>query len=126
MTFDVKTQVELPRGEDFLHGWTAELVTGPGSKGESGWLILTSFRCLFFRQVGFLGGRRLEKPASFAVKLERLRSLSARPISVEIGYGDHVTIPGVEVDGKLFRLDREASAESVVAQIRTARTARPL
>jgi hypothetical protein len=121
---DVKAQVELERGEVFLSSWAAESVTRQHPKGEPGWLVLTSQRCLFFRQAGFFGGRRLDQPAAFSVRMEQIRSLSPRQFSMEIGYGDRVAVPGLELNGNEFRLNRDASSESVVGEIERARNPR--
>lgn len=124
MTPDPMTQVELEPGERLLRGWPVESVGERSSKGSSGWLVLTSQRCLFYRQAGVWKGRQLEKPPELAVKLEDLRSVSARQFTMPIGYGDHIAIPGLEIDGHGFKLNREMPSSGVLAEIAEARRVR--
>ena len=117
-------QVELESGERTLHGWPVEMVGGHGMKGGQGWLVLTNRRCLFFRQAGLFGGGRLVKPPTFTTKLEQIHSATPRQYSIPMGYGEHLDIPGIEVDGREFKLNRETPSEPVLAEIAAARRAR--
>ena len=121
MPAEFREHVELTPGERTLDRWAAEMVDERSPKGVAGWLILTTRRCLFFRRVGLFGGGKVETPPRFTVWLNDLRSVSSRESSMSIGYGDRVSIPGIELNGQRFRLGREANSAEVVAKINDAR-----
>ena len=124
VTANPMDQVVLDPGERALHGWPVEMVLNPSSKVVAGWLLLTSRRCLFFRRAGLFGGGRLLKPPTFIAKLEEIHSVSARQFAMLVGYGEQIPIPGLEVDGQEFKLNRETPSAPVVAEIAEARSAR--
>jgi hypothetical protein len=110
--------------ERLVGRWNVEMITQVHPNGETGCLVLTTYRCLFFRQGGLFAGRKLEAPPAFSLMLERIQSVSNRASSMEIGYGDHVSVPGLEVNGQEFRLGRGVVSDTVVAEIAHARAAR--
>jgi hypothetical protein len=117
VSFNPRDQVSLDAGERYLQGWAAEM-TGPGAaKGERGWLILTDARCLFFRRAGRFRGGALEKSPRFALQLGEIHSAVTRQFSLPIGYGDHFAVPGLELNGQEFRVDRETPAGPIVTAI---------
>ena len=120
---DPLDQAELARGERSLEHWVAQMIDERSKKSVVGWLLLTTERCLFFRRVGLFGGGRAEKPPAFAIRLGQIRSVSSRDSSMEIGYGDRVSIPGIELDGREFRFQRETDSALVVSMINEARHA---
>jgi hypothetical protein len=122
MAPEPRAEIELAPEEHLLFSWPAELVHDRTAKGGMGQLILTDQRCLFYRRAGLWGGRRLEPNPTFSVALGSIRSITIRMFSMTIGYGDRLPIPGVEIDGTVFRLNRENSAEHVLASIALART----
>lgn len=107
----------LTAGEQLRNSWPVEMVSPLRPRGEAGRLFLTSARCLFFRKAGLFGGRRVQDTAAFQVRLEEIRSVSSRPSWMAIGYGDRVSVPGIELNSVEFRLDRETPSEPVVAAI---------
>jgi hypothetical protein len=117
-------ELELETGERTLRSWPAEMVGKQGGKGVRGVLALTTRRCLFFRQSGLFGGGKMVKPALFTVRLDRLRSASQRQFSMPIGYGDQLAIPGIELDGEGFKLNRETPAGPVLEEIMSAQQTR--
>ncbi len=121
MPADPMAQVELEPGERLLRGWPAESVGKGGAKGSMGWLVVTDRRILFYRQAGVFRGSQVVKPPLLSVRVERIRSVSPRQFSMEIGYGDKVAIPGLEIDGQDFRLNRETPSAEVLQRIAEAR-----
>jgi len=89
--------------------------------GVAGWLVLTNQRCLFFRRVGLFGRGRVETPPRFSLRLNELHSVSPRESTMSIGYGDRVSVPGIELNGQRFRLGREIRSAQVVVKISDAR-----
>jgi hypothetical protein len=116
--------VDPEGGEKVLKHWTVEPVRPDLSTDRSGWLILTSHRCLFFRKAGILGGSRVEKPAAFTWRLEAVRSVTPQRFWMKIGYGDRLEMPGLSIDGQGFRLNRETPSGAAVADILRARQSR--
>lgn len=107
-----------------LERWAAERVGTEGRNDEAGWLVLTSDRCRFVRKEGLFGRGRRETIPVFSLRLEEIRSVEERASSMAIGYGDHVRIAGLSVNGEEFRLGRDTPSGPVVAAIRAARLAR--
>jgi len=115
------TQFELEVGETEIASWPAESVRTAGAKGVPGWLVLTDRRVLFYRHSGLLRGRAPILPPDVSVQLGQVRTVSACQFHIRIGYGDQMPIPGVEVDGHRFILNRETPSSPVVAAITAAR-----
>ncbi len=115
-------KLDLEGRETVLEGWPADLCEGGAARGGRGWLVLTSDRCLFARNVGRLAGRRLETPPVWQRPLATIVSIELRTLDVAIGYGDRYRVPGLEIDGITFRLDREAPAAEILERIRAARS----
>ncbi|MGA8303738.1 MAG: hypothetical protein WA691_04120 [Thermoplasmata archaeon] len=124
MTDHPPDPVELETGEHTLGGWPVEMLGRRGARGVRGLLVLTTRRCLFFRQAGLFSGGKLVKPALFTARLDRIRTFSTREFSIPIGYGDRLEIPGIELDGREFKLNRETPSGPVLAEITSARHAR--
>ncbi len=115
---------ELERGERGVAAWPVEPAVGPDGSDRPGQLVLTTRRLSFFRRRGLLGGGRLEKPPQVSWRLEKIREVTGRRYELKIGYGDRIEIPGLAVDGRGFRLNRETPSAPVVETIETARRAR--
>jgi hypothetical protein len=113
--------VDLEPGERLLNQWTVEPVRGDLSTDRAGRMVLTSHRCLFFPKAGFLAGNRVTKPATFAWRLEEIRSVSPQRYWMRIGYGDRLEIPGFSIEGQGFRLNRETPSRGVLDDILHAR-----
>jgi hypothetical protein len=120
VTLDPKAEVALLPGEQPIRDWPAEMLVDGGPATHSGWLVLTTLRCVFLRRRGIWGGGRVERAPAFAVRLDQLRTVSAREFSVAIGYGDHYSVPGLELNGTEFRLTRGTPSAPVVAEIDSA------
>jgi hypothetical protein len=118
------TQFELEAGETETASWPAESVRTARAKGVPGWLVLTDRRVLFYRHGGLLRGRAPIFPPDVSVQLGQVRTVSAWQFRIRIGYGDQMPIPGVEVDGHRFILNRETPSSPVVAAITAARAKR--
>jgi hypothetical protein len=87
-------------------------------------LVLTNRRCLFLRRAGLLGGRRFEKDPVFSRALEDLPAARPHRFYLRIGYGDRMEIPGLDLAGHEFQLDRETPSRNVLRQIAAARATR--
>jgi hypothetical protein len=114
----------LGPGERVISSWSAQAVEGGNVSLRRGLLVLTNRRCLFLRRAGLLGGRRFEKDPVFAAALERLRTASPHRFYLRIGYGDRMEIPGINLTGHEFQLDRETPSRSVLLRIADARASR--
>ncbi len=121
MTSNPQEQVPLAPGERYLRGWPGEMTGRATPKEVRGWLVLTTERCLFFRRGGLFSGGTLETVPSFALGLGALHSVSPREFSLPIGYGDHFTLPGLELNGQEFRFSRETASAEIVSAIHEAR-----
>jgi hypothetical protein len=117
-------EVDLEAGEEVLKQWTVEPVRADLSTDRAGRMVLTNHRCLFFPKAGFLGGNRGTRPATFAWRLEEIRSVSPERYWMRIGYGDRLEIPGISIDGQGFRLNRETPSRGVTDDILAARQSR--
>jgi hypothetical protein len=118
------TQFELESGETEIASWPAEAVRTAGARGVPGWLVLTDRRVLFYRHGGLLRGRAPILPPDVSVQLDQVRTVSPCQLRIRIGYGDQMPIPGVDVDGQRFILNRETPSSPVVAAITAARAKR--
>lgn len=116
------TGFALEDGETLTSSWPVEAVRAPGSRGTPGWLVLTDRRVLFYRRGGLLGGRSAVHPPEWSTPLGELQTVSACQFTIRIGYGDQVLLPGVELDGHRFILNRETPSAPVLAAIGAART----
>jgi hypothetical protein len=121
---DPSVPLELGPEERVLNRWAVELVGSEGRSSQSGWLVLTTHRCLFVRKTGFFGRGKRDPTPRFSTALDSIQTLTERSSSMSIGYGDRVSVPGIEVNGQEFRLGRETNPPSVVAAIASARRAR--
>lgn len=116
--------VDLEEGETVLKRWAVEPVRADRSTDRAGRILLTNHRCLFFPKAGFLEGNRGVRPATFAWRLEEIRSVTPQRYWMKIGYGDRLEIPGFSIDGQGFRLNRETPARGILEVILRAREAR--
>jgi hypothetical protein len=113
--------VSLPLGEKLIHAWPADLVGDGKTRDVHGWLALTSHRLLFARGGGVWGGRRMALPPLWEVPLRHIRTVAPRSFAMAIGYGEQIPIPGLAVDGRSFRLNREQPVSDVLGAIEEAR-----
>jgi hypothetical protein len=111
----------LAAGEHVVQSWPAQILRGDKPSTRQGLLVLTDRRCLFLHRVGFLGGRKFEMDSSLAGSLSDIQTAFPKRFSINIGYGDHMEVNGLEIQGRGFHLDRATSARSILVEIAKAR-----
>lgn len=116
--------IDLRPGERALGSWPVDRAGAEGDVVETGWLVLTDQRLLYFRRPGRWGSSRPERTPVFERSLEAIRSLEVRRAWMRIGYGDRIEIPGLAIDELWVRLNREIRDTSVLRTIEEARVAR--
>ncbi|MGD0589066.1 MAG: hypothetical protein ABSA63_09810 [Thermoplasmata archaeon] len=114
---------ELSPGERILRAWPARTPTAAPGHPTSGDLFLTNRRILFMAKGGLFG--RSHPPTSArSMSLEGIGGAAPHRTELRIGYGDRMVLEGIELDGAVFELGREASSRTVLAEIASARRAR--
>ncbi|MGP8075389.1 MAG: hypothetical protein ACLP8Y_01420 [Thermoplasmata archaeon] len=114
---------ELSPGERILRSWPVRTPGAADGRAASGDLFLTNRRLLFIAKAGLLG--RSHPPTSDrSISLEGVGGAAPRRTEMRIGYGDRMILEGVDVDGAVYELGREASSRTMLAEISTARRAR--
>jgi len=113
----------LTPGERVVRTWPARSPGSTAGRSVSGDLVLTNHRLLFVPKAGFFGGSRTAG-AGRSVPLEEIGGAAPHRNEMRIGYGDRMTIEGVEVGGVSYELGRDMPARLILGEIAAARRAR--
>ncbi|MGA8710857.1 MAG: hypothetical protein WB786_06480 [Thermoplasmata archaeon] len=114
---------ELSPGERLLRAWPARTPAATPGHPTSGNLFLTNRRLFFVAKAGLFG--RSHPPTSDRpMSLEGIGGAAPHRTEMRIGYGDRMTLEGIEVDGAIYELGRAASSRTMLAEIASARRAR--